>query len=136
MVIIKLINRDTDYAVRTLVYLGKNEGKKATITDIVEELDISRAFLRKIMQVLAKRNIIESYKSNKGGFKLKKSLSDINLIDLIEIFQGGYRLNECIFNKKICPNRNTCLLKKKVDLIEDMVKKELYSINLGSLVAQ
>jgi len=132
----KLINRDTDYAVRALVYLGKNEGKKATITDIVEELDISRAFLRKIMQVLAKRNIIESYKGNKGGFKLKKSLSDINLIDLIEIFQGGYRLNECIFNKKICPNRNTCLLKKKVDLIEDMVKKELYSINLGSLVAQ
>ena len=104
------------------------------LTELARELSVTRPFLRKIMQVLAKADVVGSYKGNKGGFLLKKSPVDIYLIALVEIFQGKFSLNECILNKDICPNRGNCILKNRIDGIEEKVKKELESINLGSFI--
>jgi len=63
----KLITREIDYAVRALIYLADNgNGKKVSVSELVDELGITRPFLRKIMQLLAKAGVIESYKGNKG----------------------------------------------------------------------
>ncbi len=131
----KLITRDIDYAVRALIYLAdnKNEGT-VPVQEMVDELGIARPFLRKIMQLLAKAGIIRSYKGNNGGFRLIKKPEDIYLIDLIEIFQGSFSLNECLLNKDICPNKGNCILKDRVDDIEEKVKTELGSIDLRSLI--
>ena len=130
----KLITREIDNAVRALVYLAANRNETVTVPELVDELGITRPFLRKIMQLLAKAGVIESYKGNKGGFRLIKKPGDIYLIGLIEIFQGKFSLNECIMNKDICPNRGNCILKNRIDGIEEKVKKELESINLGSFI--
>ena len=131
----KLITRDIDYAVRALIYLADNgKGRIVPVPELVDELGITRPFLRKIMQLLAKADVIRSYKGNKGGFRLIKKPEDIYLIDLIEIFQGNFSLNECLLNKDICPNKGNCILKDKVDGIEEKVKTELGSIDLRSLI--
>lgn len=131
----KLITREIDYAVRALIYLAdnKNEGI-VSVPELVDELGITRPFLRKIMQLLAKAGVIESYKGNKGGFRLIKKPDDVYLIDLVEIFQGNFSLNECILNKDICPNKGNCILKDRVDDIEEKVRLELESIDLSSLI--
>jgi len=131
----KLITRDIDYAVRALIYLAdnKNEGI-VPVPELVDELGITRPFLRKIMQLLAKAGVIESHKGNKGGFRLIKKPEDIYLIDIIEIFQGNFSLNECLLNKDVCPNKGNCILKNRVNDIEEKVKKELESIDLRSLI--
>ncbi len=131
----KLITREIDYAVRALIYLAdnKNEGI-VPVPELVDELGITRPFLRKIMQLLAKAGVIESYKGNKGGFRLIKKPDDVYLIDLVEIFQGDFSLNECLLNKDICPNKGNCILKDRVDDIEEKVRLELESIDLSSLI--
>ncbi len=130
----KLITREIDYAVRALIHLAANRNEMVTVPELVDELGITRPFLRKIMQLLAKAGVIESYKGNKGGFRLIKKPGDIYLIDLIEIFQGKFSLNECLLNKDICPNKGNCILKDRVDDIEEKVKKELEFIDLKSLI--
>jgi len=131
----KLITRDIDYAVRALVYLADNKNEETVpVPELVDELGITRPFLRKIMQLLAKAGITRSYKGNKGGFRLIKKPEDIYLIDIIEIFQGNFSLNECLLNKDICPNKGNCILKNRVNDIEEKVKKELESIDLRSLI--
>lgn len=131
----KLITREIDYAVRALIYLAdnKNEGI-VSVQELVDELGITRPFLRKIMQLLAKAGVIKSYKGNKGGFRLIKKPDDVYLIDLVEIFQGDFSLNECLLNKDICPNKGNCILKDRVDDIEEKVRLELESIDLSSLI--
>ncbi len=131
----KLITREIDYAVRALIYLAdnKNEGI-VSVPELVDELGITRPFLRKIMQLLAKAGVIKSDKGNKGGFRLIKESDDVYLIDLVEIFQGDFSLNECLLNKDICPNKGNCILKDRVDDIEEKVRLELESIDLSSLI--
>ena len=130
----KLITRDTDYAVRALCFIA-DKGKELVSADLmVKELKIPRPFLRKILQILNKKGLLKSYRGKGGGFKLAISASKILLTDLINIFQGSVKINECIFKKRLCPNIKTCLLKKRIDGIQSHVVSELGSITIASLV--
>jgi Rrf2 family protein len=130
----KLITREIDYAVRALKYIAEKGKEKVPVAELVEDLGITRPMLRKIMQELAKAGMVVSYKGNNGGFTLSKRPGDIYLLELVEIFQGKFSLNECVLNKGICPNRKSCILKGKIEDIEENVKRQLESINLKSLM--
>ena len=130
----KLITRNTDYAAKALVYIARNNRRMVSVTDLVRELKIPRPFLRKILQVLNRKGILKSYKGKSGGFLLALPADKIFLVDLIKTLQGPLKLNECLFKEKVCPDRNTCLLKRRVDDIERKVIAELKSITIASLV--
>lgn len=129
-----LIRRDTDYAVRALCFMAGAEKRVISVEDLVKKLRIPKPFLRKILQILNKRGVLRSSKGKGGGFMLAVAANKIFLVDLIEIFQGPLKLNECIFKKRVCPNKTTCRLKKKIDAIERHVVSELKSVTIASLL--
>lgn len=130
----KLITRDTDYGIRALCFIAKEKGKVVAVPQLVKALKIPRPFLRKILQILNKEGIVISLKGVGGGFRLALIPDKIFLVKLIEIFQGPFKLNECMFKKILCPNRSCCALKKKMDRIEDHVISELSAITIGNLI--
>ena len=130
----KLITRDTDYAVRALCYSARCPDRKVCAREIVAELKIPRPFLRKILQLLSKKGIIRSYKGKGGGFQLVEPPEKIFLIDLIEIFQGPLKINECTFKTEVCPDVYSCPLNKKLTEIEKDVCAELSGISIYSLL--
>ncbi len=130
----KLITRNTDYAVRALCYISKQKTKSASAAEMVAKLRIPRPFLRKILQILSGEGLLRSTKGQGGGFSLAFPAKKILLTDLIRIFQNTIQLNECVFKKKICPNRKTCMLKKEIDDIESDVLGRLRRISIASLV--
>lgn len=129
----KLITRDTDYAVRALAYIARKDPELISTSDLFKELKIPRPFLRKILQILNKKGILTSYKGKGGGFLLAVPAERIYLVDLIEIFQGPFQLNECLFKKRACPSRKTCALRKKIRVIEENVVSEIKVITIASL---
>jgi len=130
----KLITRDTDYALRALCYIAQKKGAIISVRELVLKLGIPRPFLRKALQVLNRKKLLISHKGLGGGFSLLQPAEDISLLRLIEIFQGPFRLNECTFKKKPCPRRNYCRLKKRIDKIEAFVAREVSSITIGGLI--
>lgn len=49
----------------------------------------------------------------------------IYMADLIRIFQGPLRINECISKKKICPDKSECVLRSRISGIEKEMISEL-----------
>jgi len=131
---LKLINRDTDYALRALSFIAKHNKEIITVSELAEELKIPRPFLRKILQILNKKGILKSNRGIGGGFVLAKPPRKIFLFDLMEIFQGKFSLNECLFKKLICPDKNKCALRGKINNIEKYVVSELENITVGALL--
>ncbi|MFA5156716.1 MAG: Rrf2 family transcriptional regulator [Candidatus Omnitrophota bacterium] len=129
----KLITRDTDYAVRALAYVAAARQDVVSVTELVKKLKIPRPFLRKILQTLNKKGILESAKGFGGGFRLAVKPGDVYLLKLMEIFQGKFRLNECLLKNKFCPNISRCPLRKKINNIERYVISELKGVTLASL---
>jgi len=130
----KLITRDTDYAIRALCYIARHRKETVTAKEMVARLRIPRPFLRKILQTLNRRDILKSYKGRDGGFTLARPPERIFLIELIEAFQGPFQLNEHVFKNSPCPHKKTCGLKAKLDNIEGYVKSQLGDITLKSLI--
>ena len=133
----KLINRETDYAVRALCCIAEKEGEGlVSAAKLVETLSIPRPFLRKILQTLNQKGILKSYKGVGGGFALERSPRDVHLTELIEIFQGPVEFNDCLFKKKICPNRSSCPLRARIQKIEKGVISKLKGVTIASLKIQ
>ena len=130
----KLITRNTDYAMRALCYIAQQGTSSVPVSEMVAQLKIPRPFLRKILQVLSGEGMLDSTKGQGGGFSLARSPQKIVLTDLIRIFQNTIQLNECVFKKKLCPNRSTCMLKKEIDSIEKEALQRLRGISIASLV--
>ena len=130
----KLITRDTDYAIKALCYIAKQKKKVISVKELTNVLRIPGPFLRKILQRLNKGKVLKSYKGKGGGFILSRAPNRIFIIDLIRIFQGPVKLNEHIFKKGICPHIKTCILKRKLDAIEGHVIAGLKAITVASLL--
>ena len=129
----KLITRNTDYALRAICYIAK-QGKLVTVADLVRMLGVPRPFMRKILQQLSKNKILESYKGQSGGFKLRLPSKRIFVIQIMRIFQGAVGLNRCFLKKDICPNKGNCILRKKIQVIENNVLSQLKQISVAALI--
>jgi Rrf2 family protein len=131
---VKLITRNTDYAVRALCCIAEQKQEVISADRLVKSLDMPRPFLRKILQTLNKEGLLNSSRGKGGGFALALSPGKITLTDVMKIFQGPIRLNECKFKKSYCPYINDCLLKKKIDEIEKEVIAKLKAITMASII--
>jgi len=129
---LKLITRDTDYAIRALCFIAKSK-RRISAQELVGELNIPRPFLRKILQVLNKEGVLNSHKGQAGGFDLAIAPGKISLLSLVRIFQGPLKLNICTFRKKICPDTRLCKVRKKIDKIQKYVSSELRGVTIASL---
>jgi Rrf2 family protein len=131
---VKLITRNTDYAVRALCCIAEQRQEVISADQLVKSLKMPRPFLRKILQTLNKKGLLNSSRGKGGGFTLALSPGKITLTDVMKIFQGPLRLNECKFKKSDCPYISDCLLKKRIDEIEKEVIAKLKAITIASII--
>lgn len=119
------ITRETDYAVRCVLYLAGASDSVSVVDDIAREMDIPKSFLAKILQKLAKAGIVKSIRGVKGGFRLSQKPERINLLRIIETTQGQLSLNVCVLDKKSCSRSSTCSVHPVWVRIQDIIEKEL-----------
>jgi len=131
---LKLITRDTDYAVSAICFIAGKEADVVSVDEMVKGLKMPRPFLRKILQTLNKQGMLRSYKGKGGGFALAYPPNKILLLDLMRSFQGPLSLNKCMFKKATCNNLRICPLRKKIKSIERHVVSELETVTIASLL--
>ncbi|MFI3228064.1 MAG: Rrf2 family transcriptional regulator [Clostridia bacterium] len=101
------ITRESDYAVRIVSYLAKQE-KIIGAKQIAEDTDITQRFALKILRKLCMADILQSFKGNLGGYKLKRLPENINMKEVIEAIEGEIAINDCLENNYECSGSNAC----------------------------
>lgn len=125
------ITRQTDYAIRCVLYLAEHPNEVKVVNEIASSKSIPKVFLAKILQKLSKAGIVRSYKGVKGGFELAKRPKDITLLDVIEAIDGPVAMNICAIDKRLCNMSNQCSVHPVwVQLRQDTERKlRKYSID-------
>lgn len=131
---IRLINRNTDYAVRALCYIAKKEEGLTSVPELVKSLRIPRPFLRKILQALNAKGLLISQKGAGGGFKLAREPKKISLLEVVKVFQGPIKLSECVLQKEACPNKKSCFLRRRLGTIEQFINIQLKPITIEGMI--
>ncbi len=76
-----LLTKKSEYALLSLISIAKSDEPK-NVDVLSRELNISKSFLAKIMQNLAKNEIVKSYKGVNGGFVLNKPYDNITILEI------------------------------------------------------
>ncbi len=129
-----LITRETDYAVRTVLYLAREGNRIANVTEVAHAMHIPESFLAKILQRLTKSNILVSSRGVKGGFKLAKKPSEISLLDILMSIQGAATINLCVIDSKKCKLSATCSVHPVWVDIRKEIEKRLQKHTIDALM--
>ncbi len=98
------LTRYTDYALRTLMYLGlKPAGELATINEIAVRYGISENHLMKVVHRLGQVGLVTTVRGRQGGVALARDPAAINIGDVVRQCEDDMRLVECFD-----PEGNTC----------------------------
>ena len=103
-----LVTRETDYAVRTVLYLAREPDRTASVTEVARAMHIPKSFLAKILQRLVRSHILNSTRGVNGGFQLARKPSDITLLSILEAIQGPAGINLCAVDSRKCKWSASC----------------------------
>lgn len=104
------LTRQTNYAIRILMYCAANDGKLSRIPAIAEAYALSDLFLFKILQPLVQAGFVETVRGRNGGIRLAKPASDITLFDVVRVTEDSFSMAECFDGGADCPLVNECSL--------------------------
>ena len=99
-----LLTKKSEYALLSLVSIAQG-GKPKNVDVLSKELNISKSFLAKIMQNLARHDIVVSHRGVNGGFDLKKSWDEITIMEITTAAEERIpAVFECAPSIGDCPN--------------------------------
>ncbi|MBU4304601.1 MAG: Rrf2 family transcriptional regulator [Candidatus Omnitrophica bacterium] len=130
----KMINKNTDYAVRALMGLAKETGEFVSSREVGANEKIPLLFLRRILQSLIRAGLVEAKEGVAGGVRLVHEPRKITVAAVMEIMQGKLTISDCMFRKKACANRRHCVLRKRIQGIEEKVISEFAAITIQDLL--
>ena len=130
----KLLTKESDYAIRALLVLARNPDETISSKTIAEMEKIPLQFLRRILQTLTKAGMITTREGVNGGVRLAVAADSLSLSKIITLYQGEIQFTECLFRKKVCHNRANCVLRHRIMAIENSVANELSAVSIGTLI--
>jgi Rrf2 family protein len=131
-----LITRASEYAILSLILLSKAKEPMDSET-LSRELTISKSFLAKILQSLAKAGILKSYKGSKGGFALERDANAISMLDVISIVEGkAPAVFVCSRSEKDCPSdkANICTIWPFLNRLQGKIDSFLAALTLADII--
>ncbi|WP_455482324.1 iron-responsive transcriptional regulator RirA [Bartonella sp. B35(2025)] len=120
------LTRQTNYALRMLMYCAGNQGSLSRIPEIAKVHAVSELFLFKILQPLVEAGFIQTVRGRNGGIKLAKPATEISVADVVKVTEDNFSMAECFDTAEPnCPLVNFCglniTLKKALNAFFDVL---------------
>ncbi len=125
-----MLGKTTGYAIRALVYIfiQNQEGKRPGFKEIAKKIDSPEQFTAKVLQILARAELISSMKGRGGGFFFDQPATPLTLYEVIRVMEGEKFFSKCGFGLKLCDGENPCPLHNDYSPVREgffqLVKKE------------
>jgi len=124
-----IFSKSCEYALQASLFLARNSDDEfALLRDISDHLNIPHHFLSKVLQTLARNDIVISSKGINGGFALARDPGEITLIEIVRAVDGDKFLEDCVLGFPGCADQSPCPVhsqwKRAKDIILVMLNKK------------
>lgn len=128
------LTRGSEYAIRGMLFLARQpRGRKVMTSEVARAADVPESFLAKVLQVLARAGIVESFRGTGGGFALIRPAGEITLRRIVEAVEGDIALNKCLVHEDACKRVGTCPTHKVWQEAQEQLLRVLDKANLADL---
>ena len=124
-----------DYAIRVALYLAvQDRDTPIPAMEIAHHQQILKPYIPKILQALARNDILTTYLGRTGGARLNHPSHEITMLQLIEAADGPVALNRCLSKKTLCSRDNVCPAHPFWIKMQDSFLKMLQDIKLSDFI--
>jgi len=112
-------------AIKSVIYLASKseQGEKAGIKEIAENINASEHTVGKILQTLARQGLINSVKGPSGGFFINKVQQNQPISNIVETIEGKQVFKECGLGLSKCSALHPCPIHNEYKVARDMIEK-------------
>jgi len=125
----------TDYALRTLIYLGAKGDQLSTIAEIAQSFGVSKTHLMKVVNKLAQQGYIETVRGKGGGLRLGRAPTDIVVADVVRDTEADFAVMGCLAQTGFCRIEGCCVLRRALHEAVEAFLRTLEAYTLADLLA-
>jgi Rrf2 family protein len=134
------LTKKADYGLMALKYLAEQvdsdarNGGARSAKDIAEAYHIPPQLLAKILQTLARANMLVSHAGTNGGYALARPASEITAFEVIRAIDGPLFITSCITIHGTCDLAGHCTIKEPLRKVNDSITGLLSAISIADLI--
>lgn len=130
-----MFNKETEYALRSLVYIQveNDKGRRPGLSEIAGEIDAPPFYTAKILQRMVRQGFVQSRKGRGGGFFFDSRQTPLRIGDVIKAVEGDNLMTSCAFGLKHCDENNPCPLHTRYAPIRETINALVREETIQSL---
>jgi len=134
-----MLSKKCKYAIHALVHMAKDPDEKFLIKDISDACNIPKKFLEAILLDLKRAGVLGSKQGKGGGYFLRRKPIEVDLAEVVRLFDGAIALVPCATHKfyepcQECEDEDTCSVRDAFLQIRNATVEMLKGDTLDSLV--
>ena len=127
------ISRKVEYALVALRHFqSQDQDKLTSAKELANTYGVPQELLAKVLQRLARNNIIDAVKGPTGGYRLSKDPETIKMTDFFEIIEGPMGIMDCYFDSG-CDKLDGCSIRRPISRINDSIRTMFDNMTLAEV---
>lgn len=126
----------SDYALRTLMYLGSHDDRLISVAEIAAAYQVSPHHVAKVAKALARGGFVTAHRGRAGGLALARSPRQIGIGAVVRFTEPTLDLLECFDRAtSTCPLTGACRLERTLHEARSAFLQVLDRTMLSDLLA-
>ncbi|MBS1835846.1 MAG: Rrf2 family transcriptional regulator [Acidobacteria bacterium] len=130
-----MLSQTVEYALRAIVALAGDETTSWTAQALAAKTQVPASYLSKVLQSLAKANLVVAQRGRNGGFVLAKPASVITVLEVVNAVEPIQRIQKCPLALASHGVR-LCSLHRMLDDAYAMVERVFGTATIASILAE
>ena len=131
------LSKKADYALLALSYIASHGDRPVNAREISAFFEIPAELLAKILQRLAKAELLTSAPGPTGGYKLARAAERISVGQAINAVEGQTAITHCLKTEhNECDQRGKCTIRTPLERINDRLIQMLGEISIAEMSSE
>jgi Rrf2 family nitric oxide-sensitive transcriptional repressor len=124
----------TDYTLRTLIYLARQQARLSTVAEIAEAHGISQHHLTKVVYRLGQTGVIRTVRGRNGGIMLARPAREIRVGHVVRDSEPDFYIADCFdAERATCRYAGHCRVEDVLGKATDAFLATLDKVTLADL---
>ena len=131
-----MFSKACEYGIKASIFIAQEsmKGNRSSLKEVADAIDSPVAFTAKILQSLAKDEIIQSVKGPTGGYEITEGqLCNVTLLNIVTAIDGDQLFNGCGLGLKSCNESKPCPVHFHYKSIREELKCMFQTTTVGDL---
>lgn len=127
------LSKKVEYALISMMHMdSRPNGDLATARGISEDYHIPGELLGKVLQALAKAQLIRSVQGSRGGYQLMRPLEKTTLGEVVQAVEGPVQIAACQGDPACCEQFTKCNIRKPVFRVQQQLLGYMFGLPLST----